>query len=178
MLQIHIANGLPAMAIVGLADMAVGKSRERVRAAWAKGLSIIAPPGLTGLVNHIHGRQVLHPPTPKMAPARQNMPDLADLKGQNMARRVLENATAGGHHLLMVCPHGAGKSMLASQLAGLLPLPSLAEMPEVTMLHSVAGNLTAGGLIQNRTFREPHHSASMAALVSGGLRARLVKFLW
>jgi magnesium chelatase family protein len=123
------------------------------------------------LVNHIHGRQFLHPPTPKMAPARQNMPDLADLKGQDTARRVLEIAAAGGHHLLMVGPPGAGKSMLAARLAGLLPPLNPAEALEVTMLHSVAGNLTEGGLIQNRPFREPHHSASMAALVGGGLRA-------
>jgi len=107
-----------------------------------------------------------------MAPARQNMPDLADLKGQDTARRVLEIAAAGGHHLLMVGPPGAGKSMLAARLAGLLPPLNPAEALEVTMLHSVAGNLTEGGLIQNRPFREPHHSASMAALVGGGLRAK------
>jgi len=106
-----------------------------------------------------------------MAPARQNMPDLADLKGQDTARRVLEIAAAGGHHLLMVGPPGAGKSMLAARLAGLLPPLNPAEALEATMLHSVAGNLTEGGLIQNRPFREPHHSASMAALVGGGLRA-------
>ena len=108
-----------------------------------------------------------------MAPAPQNMPDLADLKGQDTARRVLEIAAAGGHHLLMVGPPGAGKSMLAARLAGLLPPLNPAEALEVTMLHSVAGNLTEGGLIQRRPFRKPHHSASMAALVGGGLRAKL-----
>ena len=68
-----------------------------------------------------HGRQVLHPPTPKMAPARQSMPDLADLKGQDTARHFLEIAAAGGHYLLMVGLPGAGKSMPAARLAGLLP---------------------------------------------------------
>jgi magnesium chelatase family protein len=116
-------------------------------AAWAEGLSIIAPSSLTSLVNHIHGRQVLHPQTPKMAPARQNMPDLADLKGQDTARHVLEIAAAGGHHLLMVGPPGAGKSMPAARLAGLLPSLNPAEALEVTILHSVASNLTEGGLI-------------------------------
>ena len=100
-------------------------------AAWAEGLSIIAPLSLTLLVNRIHGRQVLHPSTPKVAPAMQNMPNLADLKDQDMARRVLEIATAGGHHLLMVGPPGAGKSMLAARLAGLLPPLGPAEALEV-----------------------------------------------
>ena len=108
-----------------------------------------------------------------MVPARQNMPDLADLKGQDTARRVLEIAAAGGYHLLMIGPPGAGKSMLAARLASLLPPLNLAEALEVTMLPSVAGNLTEGGLTQNRPFREPpHHLASMAALVGGGLRAK------
>jgi magnesium chelatase family protein len=100
------------------------------------------------------------------------MPDLTDLKGQDTARRVLEIVAAGGHHLLMAGPLGARKSMLAERLAGLLPPLSPAKAFEVTMLHSIAGNLTEGGLIQNRPFREPHHSASMAALVGGGLRAK------
>ena len=82
-----------------------------------------------------------------MVPARQNMPDLADLKGQDTARRVLEIAAAGGHHLLMVGPPGAGKSMPAARLAGLLPSLNPAEALEVTILHSVASNLTEGGLI-------------------------------
>jgi len=100
------------------------------------------------------------------------MPDFADLKGQNTARRVLEIAAAGGHRLLMVGTPGAGKSMLAARLAGLLPSLNPTEALEVTMLHSVAGNLTEGGLIQNRPFRDLHHSASMAAGVDGGLSAK------
>ena len=169
----------PVSGVLPAALAAVAAGRDLIcpydcgsEAAWADGVSIIAPPSLTGLLNHIHGRQVLHPPTPKMAPARQNMPDLADLKGQDTARRVLEIAAAGGHHLLMVGPPGAGKSMLAARLAGLLPPLSPAEALEVTMLHSVVGNLAEGGLIRNRPFREPHHSASMAALVGGGLGAK------
>jgi len=77
----------------------------------------------------------LHLPTPKMAPARQNMPNLADRKGQDTARRVLEIAAAGGHHLLMVGLPGVDKSMLAIRPAGLLPPLNPAEALEVTMLH-------------------------------------------
>lgn len=97
---------------------------------------------------------------------------MKDLKGQDTARRVLEIAAAGGHNLLMVGPPGAGKSMLAARLAGLLPPLSAAEALDVTMLHSVSGQLVDGGLIHTRPFREPHYSASMAALVGGGPRAR------
>ena len=141
-------------------------------AAWAEGLKITAAPSLTSLLNHLHGRQVLHPPTPHLAPPQDNHPDLADLKGQETARRVLEIAAVGGHHLLMIRPPGSGKSMLAARLAGLLPALTAAESLGVTMLHSIAGRLREGGLVQTRPFREPHHSASMAALVGGGMRAQ------
>ena len=83
---------------------------------------------------------------------------------------MLEIAAAGQHNLLLVGPPGAGKSMLAARLPGLLPPLSPREALDVTMLHSVAGQLPAGGLIQTRPFRDPHHSASMAALVGGGAR--------
>ncbi|MDB3892255.1 YifB family Mg chelatase-like AAA ATPase, partial [Alphaproteobacteria bacterium] len=98
--------------------------------------------------------------------------DMANLKGQETARRVLEITAAGGHNLLLVGPPGAGKSMLAARLSGLLPPLTASEALEVTMLHSVAGQLVGGGLIQTRPYREPHHSASMPALVGGGARAK------
>jgi len=265
--QVHLANGLPAMAIVGLADKAVAESRERVRAAlasiglalppkriainlapadvvkegalfdlpialgllvaigsvprdaidgklvlgelslhggieavsgvlpaamaavdagldlvcpqacgpeaaWASDLGIIAAPDLMSLLNHFRGQQYLPAPRPELLPPTHGVPDMADLKGQETARRVLEIAAAGAHNLLMVGPPGAGKSMLAARLPGLLPPLSPREALDVTMLHSVAGTLPAGGLIQTRPFRDPHHSASMAALVGGGARAR------
>ena len=97
---------------------------------------------------------------------------MKDLKDQDTALRVVEIAAAGGHNLLMVGPPGAGKSLLAARLAGLLPALSAAEALQVTVLHSVAGRLVDGGLIQARPFCEPHYLASMAALVSGGPRAR------
>ena len=265
--QVHVANGLPAMAIVGLADKAVAESRERVRAAltsiglalppkriainlapadvvkegahfdlpialgllvaigtvppdsvdgtlvlgelslhggiepvsgvlpaamaavgagldlicpqkcgpeaaWANDLSIAAAPDLMSLLTHLRGVQMLPQPQPELLPSSRQAPDMSDLKGQETARRVLEIAAAGRHNLLMVGPPGAGKSMLASRLPGLLPPLSPREALDVTMLHSVAGQLPAGGLIQARPFRDPHHSASMAALVGGGARAR------
>jgi magnesium chelatase family protein len=265
--QVHIANGLPTIAIVGLADKAVAESRERVRAAlssiglalppkriavnlapadvvkegahfdlpialglliamgvvspdaiadrvvlgelaldgsiqqvsgvlpaalaaaasgqhlicpaacgpevaWASGLDIIAAPDLVSLLNHLKGVQILSPPEPKYLSVDRNYTDMSDLKGQDTARRVLEIAAAAGHNLLMIGPPGAGKSMLAARLGGLLPALSAAEALQVTMLHSVAGQLGDGGLIRTRPFREPYHSASMAALVGGGPRAK------
>src|SRR6185437_11058678 len=81
-------------------------------------------------------------------------------------------AAAGGHNLLMIGPPGSGKSMLAARLPGLLPPLDPAEALEVSMIHSVAGLLEGGRLMRQRPFRDPHHSASLAALIGGGLRAR------
>jgi magnesium chelatase family protein len=98
--------------------------------------------------------------------------DLADIKGQEAAKRALEVAAAGGHNLLMIGPPGAGKSMLAARLPSILPPLSPAELLEVSMIASVAGEIEGGALTNARPFRSPHHSASMPALVGGGLRAR------
>ena len=100
------------------------------------------------------------------------MLDLIDIKGQESAKRALEIAAAGGHNLLMVGPPGAGKSMLAARLPSILPPLSPAELLEVSMIASVAGELEGGALTNRRPFRAPHHSASMPALVGGGLRAK------
>ena len=90
-------------------------------AAWAGEIEVIAPPSLLAFVNHVNGRQVLSPPRPRLADGPQSLPDLRDIKGQETAKRVLEIAAAGGHNLLMVGPPGAGKSMLAARLPGILP---------------------------------------------------------
>jgi magnesium chelatase family protein len=99
-------------------------------------------------------------------------PDLADIKGQELGKRALEVAAAGGHNLLMCGPPGAGKSMLAAALPGILPELSTPEALEVAMIASVAGTLEGGSIARSRPFRAPHHSASMPALVGGGARAR------
>lgn len=141
-------------------------------AAWAGDLEVLAPATLLSLINHFKGTQVLSRPTPMLAEEQERHLDLRDIKGQESAKRALEVAAAGGHNLLMVGPPGSGKSMLAARLPGLLPPLSPVEALEVSMVHSVAGILDQGRLLRSRPFRDPHHSASMAALVGGGLRAK------
>ncbi len=141
-------------------------------AAWAGGLEIIAAPSLIALVNHIKGAQVLNPPTAKLAEETPNAPDLRDVKGQETAKRAIEIAAAGGHNMLMIGPPGAGKSMLAQRLPGLLPPLDAREALEISMVQSLAGELAGGAISRKRPFRAPHHSASMAALVGGGLRVK------
>ena len=142
-------------------------------AAWAGAdVDIIAAPHLLSLVNHFKGLQTLRRPEPNLAQDDQLLPDLADVRGQETARRALEVAAAGGHNLLMVGPPGSGKSMLAARLPSILPPLDPQEMLEVSMVHSLAGELMGGRLRVERPFRAPHHSASMAALVGGGTRPK------
>ncbi|WP_422020332.1 YifB family Mg chelatase-like AAA ATPase [Roseibium sp.] len=142
-------------------------------AAWADSeMDILAPRSLIQLANHFKGTQVLSRPAAKLRGDPQGIPDLADVKGQESAKRALEIAAAGGHNLLMVGPPGSGKSMLASRLPSILPPLSPRELLEVSMIASLAGELADGKLSDRRPFRAPHHSASMAALVGGGLRAK------
>ncbi len=141
-------------------------------AAWAGELEILAPASLIALINHFKGVQLLAPPEPKVAEPGPNPPDLADIKGQETAKRALEIAAAGGHHLLMMGPPGSGKSMLAARLPGLLPPLAPTEALEVTLIHSLAGRLEGGRLLRVRPFRDPHHSASLVALIGGGPRAK------
>ncbi|MFC0218135.1 YifB family Mg chelatase-like AAA ATPase [Pseudochelatococcus lubricantis] len=142
-------------------------------AAWAGGdLDIVAPASLVQLANHVRGTQVLARPSPAVERAGAPMPDLGDIRGQESARRALEIAAAGNHNLLLHGPPGSGKSMLASRLPSILPPLTPRELLEVSMVHSVAGLLAEGALTDRRPFRAPHHSASMAALVGGGVHAR------
>lgn len=140
-------------------------------AAWAgEDFDLLAPPHLLSLVNHFKGLQTLSRPRPNVEASRSVLPDLRDIKGQENAKRALEVAAAGGHNLLMVGPPGSGKSMLAARLPSILPPLEPEEMLEVSMVHSLAGELMGGKLASQRPFRAPHHSASMAALVGGGSR--------
>jgi magnesium chelatase family protein len=141
-------------------------------AAWAGEVEVLAPATLLALINHFKGTQVLTPPAAGIADKAPNYPDMADIKGQETAKRALEIAAAGGHNLLMIGPPGAGKSMLASRLPGLLPPLDAGEILEISMIRSLAGELQDGALTSARPFRDPHHSASMPALIGGGHRAR------
>src|SRR5438552_10426557 len=141
-------------------------------AAWAGEVEIIAAPSLLAIVNHFKGTQLLPPPEPRLVPSRSAGLDLADVKGQESAKRALEIAAAGGHNLLMIGPPGARTSMLAARLPGILPPLDPAEALELGMIQSVAGGLRSGELSRERPFRDPHHSASLPALVGGGPRAR------
>ncbi|MCC6949323.1 MAG: YifB family Mg chelatase-like AAA ATPase [Bradyrhizobiaceae bacterium] len=142
-------------------------------AAWASpDMEILAPASLIQLANHLRGTQVLSRPEPKMQAPAESTLDLSDIRGQESAKRALEIAAAGGHNLLFIGPPGAGKSMLAARLPTILPPLTPPELLEVSMIASVAGAIEGGALTAQRPFRHPHHSASMAAMVGGGLRAR------
>ena len=145
---------------------------QGAEAAWAGNVEVAAAPNLTGLLNHLKGKGVLQPPQPGEVQATPQGPDLRQVKGQEVAKRALESAAAGGHNMLMSGPPGAGKSLMASCLPGILPDLTPAEALEVSMVASVAGTLEGGRMTRARPFRSPHHSASMAALVGGGLRVK------
>ncbi len=141
-------------------------------AAWAGNVEVLAAPDLLALLSHLKGTQLLRPPEPGEAEPAVGGPDLRQVKGQEVAKRALEIAAAGGHNLLMSGPPGAGKSLLAACLPGILPPLEPSEALEVSMVASVAGELDGGRLRRRRPFRAPHHSASMPALVGGGLKVR------
>ena len=151
---------LAAMAAAGSDRGIVCPAVSGGEAAFAGGLDVLAPRGLIQLINHFKGVQVLTPPEPRLAEETASVADLRDIKGQETAKRALEIAAAGGHNMLMIGPPGAGKSMLASRLPGILPPLDPAETLEVSMIHSVAGALADGKLSRSRPFRNPHHTAS------------------
>ncbi len=171
-------RGVPGALPAAIGANAVGKglicpAACGAEAAWAdEGMSILAPPHLLSLVNHFKGLQSLPRPRPDVSPEAPDLPDLKDVRGQEAAKRVLEVAAAGGHNLLMIGAPGSGKSMLATRLPSILPELTPEEMLEVSMVHSLAGELMGGRIATRRPFRSPHHSASMAALVGGGVRPR------
>jgi magnesium chelatase family protein len=131
-------------------------------AAWSGNDNILAPGNLIELVNHFEGTQVLTQLLPGVSKSEIQYPDLKDIKGQQIAKRVLEIAAAGGHNLLMFGPPGSGKSMLAQRLPGIMPELSPSEILECSTVASVAGYIENGCLTRERPFRAPHHSCTAA----------------
>ena len=155
----------------GIAELFV-PAADAAEAALVAGLRVVPSPSLGALMRHLLGEEPLAPfaAGPEPAPAEPSPDvDLAEVHGQAAARRALEVAAAGGHHLLMSGPPGAGKTMLARSLPGLLPALTLEEALEVAQVRSVLGDLPGGHpLDRARPFRDPHHSISRAGLVGGG----------
>ena len=140
-------------------------------AAWVDAARVIGAATLADVVRHYTGQSPLAPAEPGEVIPDSSGRDLTDVKGQERAKRALEIAAAGRHHLMMVGTPGSGKSMLAARLPGLLPPLTAQEALETSMIHSLAGLIEEGGINRARPFREPHHTASMAAIVGGGRRA-------
>ena len=142
-------------------------------ARWAGHTNILAPNHVLELINHFRGTQILPvPQTIEITSKQEKIGDLAEVRGQEAAKRALEIAAAGGHAMLMVGPPGSGKTMLASRLPTIMPEMTPEEVLETSIIYSIAGKLNNQSLITNRPFRSVHHTASSVALAGGGADAK------
>lgn len=167
---VSAAGILPATLEALKSDKGIICPREnREEAAWIDDTPILAPSHLLELVNHFNNTTPIAQPEPTtISPSHQEAPKLYEVRGQEVAKRALTIAAAGGHNLLMTGPPGVGKSMLAARLPRMIPALSSEEILETSMINSIAGKLEKGELIHQRPFRAPHHSCSVAAMVGGG----------
>jgi magnesium chelatase family protein len=152
-------------------DRLLVPAENAAEASLVDGIEVLGVPSLRKLVELVHDRWRPDPPLPRPVWRPSEGPDLADVRGQPDARRALEIAAAGGHNLLMIGPPGAGKTMLARRLPGIMPAPSFEEAVEITRVHSVAG-VSNGGLATERPVRAPHHTISPSGLIGGGATPR------
>ena len=172
----------------GVLPMAVRAREEGLRrlvlpaanaaeAAVVEGVEVIGAGSLKEVIGLLNGEREMTPAVPADgepfgAEAGRYEEDFADVKGQTHVKRALEIAAAGGHNVLMIGAPGSGKTMLARRMPTILPPLSREEALETTKIHSVAGNMAAGGLLARRPFRAPHHTISQAALIGGGQSPR------
>ena len=175
---IGVPGALPAaMAALAQEQGLICPAQCGPEAAWS-GLAapdkvgIIAAPHLLDIINHLRGSRLLPPPQAVRQKAAVQHPDMADIRGQDEARLALEVAACGGHNLLMNGPPGAGKSMLAARLPGILPDLQPQERLEISVIESLSSPRGGARMAEQRPFRAPHHSASMAALIGGGRHAK------
>lgn len=166
---VPVAGALPAaMAAAGEGKALVCPQSSGAEAAWVGAAQVFGAGSLAEVLRHFTGQAPLVPARPGEVVRDVAVRDLRDVKGQERAKRALEIAAAGRHHLLMIGPPGSGKSMLAARIPGILPPLAAAEALETSMIQSLCGLLDEGGISRLRPFREPHHTASMAAIVGGG----------
>ncbi|MEM9435538.1 MAG: YifB family Mg chelatase-like AAA ATPase [Pseudomonadota bacterium] len=162
------------------AAMAAAESDRRLlcpkasgaEAAWVGSTEVVAARSLGEVLRHFNGQAPLTPADPGEVTLAPCARDMAEVKGQERAKRAIEIAAAGRHHVLLVGAPGSGKSMLAARIPGILPPLEASEALETSMIHSLSGLLDEGGISRTRPFREPHHTASMAAIVGGGRGAK------
>ncbi|MEC8629535.1 MAG: YifB family Mg chelatase-like AAA ATPase [Pseudomonadota bacterium] len=168
-----VAGALPAAVLAAEEDRTMlCPAPSAPEAAWVGATEVIGARTLSDVIRHFTGAAVLSPATPGEVTAAPATRDMRDVKGQERAKRALEIAAAGHHHMIMTGPPGAGKSMLAARMPGLLPDLTPAEALETSMIHSLAGLISEGGISRSRPFRDPHHTASVAAIVGGGRGAK------
>ncbi len=170
---VAVTGALPAALTASEAERSLMcPAASGAEAAWVGDTPVIAPSGLGEAIQHLTGARPIEVSAPGEVARAAGGPDLLEVKGQERAKRALEIAAAGRHHLLMVGAPGSGKSMLAARLPGILPPLAPEEALETSMVHSLAGMIKDGGISRDRPFRAPHHTASMAAIVGGGKGAK------
>jgi magnesium chelatase family protein len=172
--MIRSVNGVLALTITaaqnGIKNIFV-PSKNAAEAAIVESIDVYPVDNIKQVIDHLNGEVLIEkqPKTQISEVSKIKIPDFCDVKGQLAAKKAMEIAAAGGHNIVLVGPPGAGKSMLAKRLPGILPEMTFEESIETTKIHSIAGTLdSANPFVSNRPFRSPHHTVSVAGIAGGG----------